>query len=163
MERDWSYPLLVLLARAGGCMERGVVAALLWVRPSTVRRMAWSLSRRGLVRLEGQRLCITLQGLQRIGWVELLAHKRNHYLAYGRGVAVLVSYRNRGASVYVAGREALCRVLHASSGLGRSSAAVREAASKTGLASKTVSYAIRILRLMGCPGSGCGLDCGDKQ
>ncbi|NOZ88825.1 MAG: hypothetical protein GXO15_02765 [Crenarchaeota archaeon] len=160
MRRDWSYPLLVLLASRGGCLERGVLAALLWVKPLTVRRMSWGLRRRGLVSVEGERLCVTRRGLEHVGWVEFLARKRNHYLVYGRGVAVLVSYRNRGATVYVAGLDVLCRLMAAGA---VSRAAVGSVARAVGLASKTVSYGLKMLELMGCPGVGCPVECGVRD
>jgi len=159
---EWGLPILYLVASRGGCMERGVLALQLGVTIAALRRMVWGLQRRGLVAASGERVCVTPSGLSLLEGLRGAARKRNHFVIVINGNAYLVSVRNRGARAYVLSRRQLCSVLGASG----SAADTREVARLTGLAPKTVSYTMKALGIMGCPGPGCLLDvlgfCGQR-
>ncbi len=148
---EWGLPVLYLVASRGGCLERGVLALLLGIRVAALRRMVWGLQRRGLVAAQGDRICITPRGLALLEGLQGAARKRNHFVIVMGGAAYLVSVRNRGARAYVISRQQLCRVLDAAG----TAQGIREAARLTGLATKTVSYTLKALGIMGCPGPGC--------
>ncbi len=148
---EWGLPILYLVTSRGGCMDRGVLALQLGVTITALRRMVWGLQRRGLVAASGDKVCITPRGLGLLEELRGAARKRNHFVIVIGSNVYLVSVRNRGARAYVISGQQLCRVL----GTAAAAHDAREAARLTGLATKTVSYTLKALGIMGCPGPGC--------
>ena len=152
-EAPWGLPLLYLLASRGGCLGRGALARLLDVRVPVVRRLLWGLSRRGLVLMEGDSACINPRVRSSLlSCVGAVARKRNHYVVMVGGSVVLVSHRASGARAWQLSVRDLCKVLLAASEHGASVSLVAQA---TGLPTRTVSYALKALSILGCPGPSC--------
>jgi len=156
-ESQWAAPLLWYLATRGGCLARGMLAALLSVDATVVRRMVWGLRRRGYAVIESGRVCISRRGLEAVRRFRAMAKKRNKFVMVGDGLLVYITVKASGAKAYTFPLRSACLacdVLAASPGTG-----YKEIARKTGLAAKTASYILKALNVAGCPGPGCMLEC----
>jgi len=157
----WGLPLLWYMYTRGGCAERGLLAHYLGVDLAAVRRMLWGLRRRGLVSFDGGSACVTKAGVRRVGDFFYAARKRGKFSFLSPSLLVYVVVRAKGARAHVVPLELACRVCsEAASSL---SAGPRRVASRLGVASKTVSYVLKALDVLGCPSSVCPLSCCGAQ
>ena len=140
-------------------MERGRLAYLLGVSPGTLRRLIWGLSRRNLLRAYGESVCITRLGEALASKVSVFARKRQKFVLLVPGLLFLVYVRQSGARATPIPLQAACAVCKALSDTSVGDATVHSIASRVGFAAKTVSYVVKALDVLGCPGPGCMLPC----
>jgi DNA-binding MarR family transcriptional regulator len=146
-EIAWGLPLLYIVLSRGGCLERGIIAFLLNVAPSTVRRMVWGLKKRGLVETDSNRVCVTSNAGKALKNLLYVARKRNHYVLVLRGLLIMVSHRSNNASARLIPMELACTI---NSKLRQGLKDYREIARSEGLPPKTVSYTMKALSVLGC-------------
>ncbi len=149
-ELAWGLPLIYIVLSRGGCLEKGLIAFLLGIPPSTVRRMVWGLRKRRLVETEASRVCVTSGAKKFLRHLIFVARKRNHYVLVFRGLLVMVSHRSNSASARLIPMDLAC-IVHDQ--LKRGLSDYREVARTTGLPPKTVSYTLKALGILGCRGA----------
>ena len=152
MSWDWLLPV-AYLAYTRSRLDRSELARLLGVPGSMAKKLLWAATRHGLVRIDDGFIEITTKGARLVEKVWYVARAPNRFVFVMPGRLVIVFIRpRRGLRAYSISARLACSVYAA---LASGVSAPREISSGIGVHSKTVSLAIRALRVLGCPGAYC--------
>ncbi|BES81490.1 hypothetical protein [Pyrodictium abyssi] len=154
MSWDWLLPV-AYLAYTRSRLDQSELARLLGVPGSMAKKLLWAAIRHGFVRMDNGFIDITMKGARLVEKVWYVARASNRFVFVMPGRLVIVFVRpRRGLRAYSITARLACNVYAA---LASGVSTPREISSRIGVHPKTVSLAIRALRVLGCPGACCVL------
>ena len=154
MSLDWLLPV-AYLAYTRSKLDRSGLARLLGVSRSIARKLLWVASRHGLLRVDSGSINVTMKGARFVEKVWYVARSSNKFVfVLPRRLVIVFIRPRRGLRAYSVSARLACSVYAA---LANGVSEPREISLRIGVHSKTVSLAMRALRVLGCPGACCVL------
>jgi len=139
--------ILHMLSLNGGCMRLDELASLLGITRNRARRLAWGLTRRGLVRRVDSDFCLSSKGRSVVKRIVYATRTRKYHVVVFDSIVVVVHYLSRSARAYLTPLREVCILLNKL--LKHTHASVHDTVSGQAF-QKQAKNAWRVIRLLEC-------------